>query len=108
LHFPPNGPTSEELFFLHSLSKLLLCATWRIRFIHTDFVTLMVFQEKYKLWSFSPCNFLQLKLLSLSLCLSLSLISLVWRTLFSNAINLCSSLNVRDQIATHTQPLIGL
>jgi hypothetical protein len=27
LHFPPNGPTSEELFFLHSLSKLLLCAT---------------------------------------------------------------------------------
>lgn len=52
-------------------------------------------------------QFPQASCYSLSLSASLLLSDFI-RPALSNAINLCSSLNVRDQISTHTQPLIGL
>jgi hypothetical protein len=46
--------------------------------------------------------------LSLSLSLSLSGLVIILRTLLLNTLILCSPLNVRDQTAIHTQPLMEL
>jgi hypothetical protein len=55
---------------------------------------LMIFVEECNLWSSSLCNFLRSLITS-----SLLGPNVLLRTLFSNTLSLCSSLNVRDQVS---------
>jgi hypothetical protein len=69
-------------------------ATCPDHFIPFDFIYLMVFWDEYKLWSPSLCNFLRSPVTS-----PLSGTNILLRTLFSNTLNICSFLSVRDQIS---------
>jgi hypothetical protein len=60
-----------------------------------DYIRLMTYEDEYKLWSSSLCNFLHSPVI-----LSLLDSDILLRTLFSNTLSLCSSLNMRNQ-ASH-------
>jgi hypothetical protein len=55
-------------------------------------ITLIIFGEEHKLFSFSSWNFLDPHVTS-----SLSVSNILLSSLLSNTLNLCSSLNVKDQ-----------
>jgi hypothetical protein len=66
-----------------------------------DFICLIIFWDVYKKWRFSLCNFLNYPVTS-SLCGQ----NILLRTLFSNALSLFSSLNMRDKVS-HTYKATG-
>jgi hypothetical protein len=86
---PSDFPTRILYEFLISPMRM------RAIFLHhlLDLITLIIFGEKYKLWNFSSCTSLQLPVIS-----TLIRWNILLSTLFSNTPNLCSSLNVRDQV----------
>jgi hypothetical protein len=87
--FPLGFPTKTLYTFLSSSMR----ATWPAHLILLDLIFLMIFGYEYKLWISSLCNFLY------SVTSSLWGPNIVHRTLFSNTLSLCASLNVRDQVS---------
>jgi hypothetical protein len=73
------------------ISFSTMCATCPAHFILLDSIILII-DEDYKLWSFSLGIFLQFPITS-----SLFGLHFLLSTLFSDTVNLCYSLNMRDQ-----------
>jgi len=95
--FPSGFPT--KMFYAFSIYPMH--ATCLIHLILIGFITLIIFGEAQKLWSFSLHSLLHppatLSLLGTNILLS---------TMFSNTCNLCSSLTLRDQVS-HTYKTKG-
>jgi hypothetical protein len=68
---------------------------------HLDLICLMLFGDEHKLWSSPLCNLLHSPIIS-----SLLGPHILLSTLFSNTVDQCFSLEVRDQ-ASHTYKATG-
>jgi hypothetical protein len=87
--FPSDFPTKILYVFLISLMH----ATCAAHIILLDLITPITFGEVYKLWSPSLCSLLQPPVPS-----SLLGPNVLLRTLFPNALSLCPSISVKDQV----------
>jgi hypothetical protein len=88
--FPSEFPTKILYTFIISSMR----ATWPSHLTLLDFVTVIIFREIYKLWSSLFCNVLQPPATS-----SLLGQNILLSTLFSDTLNLCSSLSVRGKVS---------
>jgi hypothetical protein len=79
---------------LYAFLNLTLCATHPAHLILFDLINLIKFYEEYKLSSSILCNFLHLPI-----AFTFLRPNIPFSTLFSNTLNLCSSLSVRDQVS---------
>ena len=89
-HFPSGFPTETLNTFLLSLIR----AIYPTYLILLDLITRIVFGEEYRSVSSSLCSILHSPVTS-----SLLGPNILLSTLFSNTINLCSSLNVSDRFS---------
>jgi hypothetical protein len=83
--FPFHIPTKT----LHTFLASPMHPTWPDPLMFLDLIILIIFGEKYKLWSSILCSFLQPPVTSSHFSPNILL-----STLFSNTLSLCSSLNV--------------
>jgi hypothetical protein len=88
--FPYGVPTKILYTFLVSPNR----ARCPVHLILLDLIILIILGEEYKLWGSSLCSFLQPPVTS-----SLFGPNILLNTLFSDTLNQCSSLNVRDQVS---------
>jgi hypothetical protein len=88
--FPSGFPTNNLYVFFFSP----LHATCLTDLILLDLIILIILGEKYKSRSSSVCSFLHPPVTS-----SLFHQNIILNALFSNALSLCFSLNLRDQIS---------
>jgi len=91
--FPSGFPT--KTLYTPLLSPI--CVTYHAHLIFLDFITRTILREKYRSLSYSLCTFFHSPVTS-----SLRGPNILFSTLFSNTLNLRSSLNVSDQVSqTH-------
>jgi hypothetical protein len=87
-----SKPSKLPLPFMMSYQNSFpIHATCSAHFVLPE-VIVLIFAKEYSLWSSSLCSFLQ------CIISSLSGSNILVSTLFSDSLNLCSSLNVTDQI----------
>ena len=87
--FPSGFPTKTLYTFLHCS----ICATYPAHLSRLDLRFVIVLGKQYNACSSALCNFLY------SPVLSLLAQNIFLSTLFSNTLNLCTSLKVRDQVS---------
>lgn len=88
----PSGWLSDQNFVC--ISYLPMCATGPAHIIFLNFIVLIIFGEESKVWSCSFCSFLYHPIASSPLGPNFLVSSL-----FSNTLNLISSLNMTDQVS---------
>jgi len=87
-------PWSFEIKILYTFPIASIHATCPAYLIFLGFITLIIFDEAYELWSSSLCSFIQSPA-----TFSLLLPNILLSILLSDTLRLCSSLDVRDRVS---------